>query len=256
MWIGIPQEWISVFAENPLIQGAGALPELENGWEKSPGWYGNHSGESLEATDFADCSALRPEVAAHARFPPSKSPFPAPGCFRDYRMHHLKKLTLLILPAMLYCSTPGGMQRDSRAEDPSVAGTEATAATQDWLYGSWTMDKEKTVRRMLQVNGQDFDSYSRDQQQTIMEQFNLDLRVDLAPSSWNAEFREGARSNSGKGKAEYTNDGDTLIVSMTEVLDDGTVKVDRLQIYRLGPDLLRMRFIEESEDVSFILERQ
>ncbi|MEQ8352242.1 MAG: hypothetical protein RH862_12205 [Leptospiraceae bacterium] len=165
-------------------------------------------------------------------------------------MQALKYISLILLAGLVYCSTGQPTGPDSM---PSTTGPQE--ATREWLYGSWTMDKEKTVRRMLQLNGQNFDSYNSDEKRTIMEQFNLGLDVELSPDRWNAVFREGTRTNAGQGSAEYRKQGDQLIISMSEVLDDGTIKVDELEIHRLGENLLRMRFIEEEEDVSFILRR-
>ncbi|HBS05439.1 MAG TPA: hypothetical protein DEA96_10765 [Leptospiraceae bacterium] len=160
-------------------------------------------------------------------------------------------LPLLLIAGFFYCSSGQPTGPDSM---PPVA--EASEPTRDWLYGTWTMDKERTVRRMLELNGQNFDSYTPDERQAIMTQFNLDLEVSLGPERWSAIFREGTRTNKGNGTLTYDETGSMIVVSMKEVLEDGKVKVDKLEIHKLGPDVLRMRFMEEVEDVSFILTRQ
>ncbi len=160
-------------------------------------------------------------------------------------------LPLMLTVGLLYCT--GGQPTGPNSVPPSM---ESGSATPNWVYGSWTMDKEKTVRRMMQVNGQNFDSYTPDERQTIMTQFNLDLEVNLGPERWNAVFREGSRTNEGNGTLTYEERGSILVISMKEVLEDGKVKIDRLEIHKMGPNLLRMRFMEEAEDVSFILQRK
>lgn len=169
-------------------------------------------------------------------------------------------LSLILLAAALSLSCLSAPDRSPPAvaePEPAAPSSESIrpAATEGWLYGSWRIDKDATLKSMADMNGMDLDSLPPEQKQEALDSFNMEFKITLEPGKWEGILVEGAERTEGSGTHTIEPRGKALIMTMNEDTGNG-LTTNRIKIERLEMNLLKMYFLDEGENIYFILRRQ